>query len=101
MDVLASPVIVFILNLVATALVAHGVLSVQNVPIFVQTLNNISIELMTLIAGGITIFKAVELAIHTLNLKHGVTSLPSVKKTIPLEPTGQAGAIPTPPQTNA
>lgn len=94
MDVIASPIITVILNLIANILVAKGILDSHNAVAFVQFGNNAVAGLMTFGIGVYSIYKMIELKKHQLSTTTQTISNPGVLVSYPntaSTSTGQSG----------
>ncbi|HEX9060866.1 MAG TPA: hypothetical protein VF941_11860 [Clostridia bacterium] len=94
MDVIASPIITVVLNLVANILIAKGILDSRSAVSFVQFGNNAIAGLMTFGVGVYSIYKMIELKKHQITTNAKTASLPSVPFTTPqttIGTTGQSG----------
>lgn len=101
MDVIASPLVTVVLNLVASVLVARGILDSHSTVAFVQTGNNLIAGIVTVWIGVYSIYKMVELKKHQLTLANQaptatktesiVTISQPISQTTSTNPTGQMG----------
>jgi hypothetical protein len=87
MDIVASPVLTIVLNLVATSLVSKGILDASQKEATIQLLNNVIAALMTVLVGGYSIYKMVDLHKHKLTIaSQSATGSTSVTMTGPNSP---------------
>jgi len=68
MDVWFSPLATAVLNIIASFLVAKGILDQGTKEMFVQTMNNMLAAFVTVGIGGYSIYKMVDLHKHKLTL---------------------------------
>lgn len=80
MDVIASPFVTAILNIVATALIAHGILDIKYKDTFIQLGNTMFAGLITAMVSIYSIYKMVDL--H----KHAISNTPA-SPVAPTQPT--------------
>lgn len=101
MDVIASPLITAVLNLIASVLVAKGILDSKSAADFVQFGNSAFASLMTFGVAVYSIYKVVELKKHQLNISTQAPTATTTEKIITIsqpisqtplqEPAGQKG----------
>ncbi len=94
MDVIASPIITVVLNLIASFLVSRGILDSHSTFAFIQYGNSLIAGIMTTWVGLYSIYKIVELKKHQLTVtKQAPTATKTetvVTVTQPISPTGEA-----------
>lgn len=76
MDIVASPFITVILNMVASVLVSRGILDSHSVVAFVQLGNNLIAGVMTVSVAIYSIYKMVDLQKHKLSVATPAASMP-------------------------
>jgi len=101
MDVITSPLITVILNLVASVLVSKGILDSHSSVAFVQEGNNLIAGLTTTVVALYTLYKSFDLAKHKVTLAHQapvatktetvVQISQPVSQETPVTPIGQMG----------
>lgn len=109
MDIIASPIITVILNLLASALIARGILDSHSAVAFIQFGNNAIAGIMTFGVAIYSIYKMVDLKKHGMTLASTVPTATKTETVVtvtqPVTPTaeplpvGQSGVVPTPPLT--
>lgn len=101
MDVIASPLITVLANVVADLLVSKGIIDSGSKLAVIQTINNSMAAVMTLGIGVYSTYKMVELQKHKATLTHSaplatktetvVQVSQPISQTIPTSPVGQMG----------
>ena len=82
-DVLGSPILTVVLNLIANMLVARGILDSHSAVAFVQFGNNAVAGLMTFGIGVYSIYKMIELKKHQISSSTVTVSNPGVPVSYP------------------